>query len=71
MDIEDMGHKLANEVITYIDSYFDSIEQVNKISFVGHSLGGIIIRSALMYLEELKDKLNLYMSFSSPHLGYF
>ena len=66
-----MGHKLANEVITYIDSYFDNIDQVNKISFVGHSLGGIIIRSALMYLEEIKHKLSVLMTFSSPHLGYF
>jgi len=41
------------------------------VSFVGHSLGGLIIRAALPLLEgELKDKFYTYMSLSSPHLGY-
>ena len=37
---------------------------------MGHSLGGLIIRSALTYLENVEDKLYTYISLSSPHLGY-
>ena len=33
-------------------------------------MGGIIIRAALVHLSDLKDKMHLYMSLSSPHLGY-
>ena len=40
------------------------------ISFIGHSLGGLIIRAALPHLEEFKDKFYTYISLSSPHLGY-
>jgi triacylglycerol esterase/lipase EstA (alpha/beta hydrolase family) len=47
------------------------MDSVSKISFIGHSLGGLIIRSALMFLEEIKEKLFTYMTLSSPHLGYF
>ena len=41
-----------------------------RISFVGHSMGGIIIRSALSYIRNLSQYLYAYLSFSSPHLGY-
>ena len=68
--IEDLGHNLANEVIAFIEQQFETIDNVNRISFVGHSLGGLIIRSSLMYLEVLKPKLFTYMTLSSPHLGY-
>ena len=40
------------------------------MSFIGHSLGGLIIRSALEHLEKFSPKMHLYMTLSSPHLGY-
>jgi len=43
---------------------------MDRLSFVGHSLGGLIIRSALPYLEQYASKMHLYMTLSSPHLGY-
>ena len=70
MDIEDMGHNLANEITAHIDQNFDGLNQISKISFIGHSLGGVIIRSSLMYLQDLKPKLHTFMTLSSPHLGY-
>ena len=42
----------------------------NRLSFVGHSLGGVIIRAALPYLEEFAEKMHSYMSLSTPHFGY-
>lgn len=46
------------------------LKSFKRLSFIGHSLGGLIIRSALPYLEEFKDKMHLFMTLSSPHLGY-
>ncbi len=68
-DIEDMGKKLANEVRTYVKEWSDGVI-FKKISFIGHSIGGLIIRAALPYLKDFSDKFWLYMSLSSPHLGY-
>lgn len=43
---------------------------MGKISFIAHSLGGLIVRAALPYLEEHADKMYNYFTLSSPHLGY-
>jgi hypothetical protein len=37
---------------------------------IGHSMGSIILRSALKYLHKYKRKLNCFISLCSPHLGY-
>eukprot|EP00299_Pterocystis_sp_00344_P009804 c4244_g1_i1.p1 GENE.c4244_g1_i1~~c4244_g1_i1.p1 ORF type:complete len:207 (+),score=26.16 c4244_g1_i1:128-748(+) len=45
---------------------------VTRISFVAHSLGGLIVRSALTQpiLEPIIPKLHTFLTFSSPHLGF-
>lgn len=68
-NIEDQGMKLANEVTNYIENYFE-LDEIKRISFIGHSLGGVIIRAAMQFLEELRDKFYTFMTLSSPHLGY-
>ena len=69
-DIFEMGERLANEVKQYIQS-FCPMNCLSRVSFIGHSLGGLIIRAALPHLEgELKDKFFTYVSLSSPHMGY-
>ncbi len=69
IDLYQMGKNLASEVKNYIKEWNDGLI-FKKISFIGHSIGGVIIRSALPYLKEFKEKLHLYISLSSPHLGY-
>lgn len=66
--IEDMGEKLANEILKKIEAYCP--ESLGRLSFIGHSMGGIIIRAALPFLEKYKDKMFTYISLSTPHLGY-
>ena len=47
------------------------IKKLNsRISFVGHSLGGLIIRAAIPNLKEYSKKLFCYISLCTPHLGY-
>ncbi|ESP05651.1 hypothetical protein LOTGIDRAFT_102128, partial [Lottia gigantea] len=63
-----MTDRLVEELLSYIDLYG---LQASKISFVGHSLGNIIIRSALARkeLEHLLPRMYTFLSLSGPHLG--
>lgn len=71
-DITDMGERLSEEVKDYVRMWFDDRGiQLCRLSFIAHSIGGLIVRSALPFLEdEYHDKLFTYYSLSSPHLGY-
>jgi len=69
-EIQNMGIRLANEIKDYIKEWFPN-NSLQKLSFIGHSMGGIIIRSALPLLEEYSKLMDLYWTFSSPHLGCF
>lgn len=66
-DIEQMGINLASEVENWIDQ--DRPENF-RLSFIGHSLGGIVIRTALSHLEKLSQFMHTYISLASPHCGY-
>jgi hypothetical protein len=43
---------------------------LEKLTFIGHSLGGIIVREALKHLGSFRAKMHAYISLGSPHLGY-
>ena len=62
-----LGEKLAKEVNDHLKD--NCVMQLGRLSFIGHSLGGLIIRAALPLLEEFSEKMHLFMTFSSPHLG--
>jgi poly(3-hydroxyalkanoate) synthetase len=55
-DLKDMGLKLADEVKKKIDSYCPG-SSLGRLSFIGHSMGGIMIRAALPHLEKYKEKM--------------
>uniref|UniRef100_A0A8C1SHY1 Family with sequence similarity 135 member B n=1 Tax=Cyprinus carpio TaxID=7962 RepID=A0A8C1SHY1_CYPCA len=67
-DFDTMTDRLLDEIIQHIQLYNLTI---HRISFIGHSLGNIIIRSVLTrprfrcYL----CKLHTFLSLSGPHLG--
>lgn len=76
--IQDMGARLALEVAEFLDTLFGKPARTHgrstltKLSFVGHSLGNLIIRSALTHpaLEPSLGRLHTCLSISGPHLGY-
>ncbi|CAD8092276.1 unnamed protein product [Paramecium sonneborni] len=68
-DIMVMGEKLALEIKRWIKEWCPK-ENFSKLSFIGHSLGGLIIRAALPYLSKYKEKMFTYLSLGSPHLSY-
>ena len=65
--IEDLGHRLAVEVKNYLNS--KALKDM-EISFIGHSLGGLIIRSSLKYLQLYKKNFKSFITLCSPHLSY-
>ncbi|OMJ71010.1 hypothetical protein SteCoe_30882 [Stentor coeruleus] len=62
-----LGKRLADEIRDYLKE--NCVLSLGRVSFIGHSLGGLIIRAALPLIEEFSDRMHLFMSFSSPHLG--
>lgn len=69
--IEEMGDRLAEELSAFLENNFPA-EQIERISFVTHSLGGIIARYALMneLLRPYVSKLYTFFSLGSPHCGF-
>ncbi|KAM5281754.1 protein FAM135B [Ctenodactylus gundi] len=67
-DFETMTDRLLDEIIQHIQLYNLSI---SRISFIGHSLGNIIIRSVLTRprFRYYLNKLHTFLSLSGPHLG--
>lgn len=64
-----MAENLVNEILHHMDVFciFPT-----KVSFIAHSLGNVIVRTALTIprlLEVIKDKLHTYLSLSGLHLG--
>eukprot|EP01071_Lankesteria_metandrocarpae_P008768 Lankesteria_metandrocarpae@DN5049_c0_g1_i1.p1 len=69
-DIRGMGRRLADEVSAKIQEWFPIESSLGRISFVVHSLGGLIARAAVPYLKRFAPKFHAFVSLSSPHLGY-
>ncbi|XP_041108009.1 protein FAM135A-like isoform X2 [Polyodon spathula] len=67
-DFDSMTDRLLDEIILYIQIYSLTI---SKISFIGHSLGNLIIRSVLARprFKYYLNKLHTFLSLSGPHLG--
>lgn len=68
-DINEMGVRLAQEITTHISQYCPG-NSLGKISFIAHSMGGLICRAAFPYLQEFSPKMCNFMTLGSPHLGY-
>lgn len=68
-DILEMGTRLAQEVHFFIRNVCQIEHSMQRLSFIGHSLGGLIIRAALPLLSDYQEKMYVYLSLSTPHLG--
>ena len=66
--IFEMSYKLSEEVHGYIRENCPG-KQLGRLTFIGHSLGGLIIRAAMPYLEKYKEKMHGLLTLCSPHLG--
>jgi hypothetical protein len=64
-----MGERLAKEVKKFVIEFCPGAN-LDKLSFIGFSLGGLIARASFPHLEHLQNKFYTFISLSSPHLGY-
>ncbi|CAD8143802.1 unnamed protein product [Paramecium octaurelia] len=62
-----MGHKLSIE----IQAQIQLMDGIDELSFICHSLGGVVARSALCNLSMHQNKMKFYVSLGSPHVGLF
>ncbi|XP_027369110.1 protein FAM135B-like isoform X2 [Abrus precatorius] len=76
-DFREMGQRLAQEVISFVKKKMDKASRYRnlgdiRLSFVGHSIGNLIIRAAIAesMMEPFLRYLYTYVSVSGPHLGY-
>ncbi|KNC47934.1 uncharacterized protein AMSG_04169 [Thecamonas trahens ATCC 50062] len=67
-DIDEMAERLAHEIWLFVRS---ERLRIGALSFVGHSLGTIIVRAALSKRElcEFLPRLHAFVSLSGPHCG--
>jgi len=67
--IAEIGKLIAKEIINELEK-FECYSRIDSISFVGYSMGGLILRAALPMLEDYKKYFNGFLTFASPHIGY-
>lgn len=67
-DFNVMTDRLVQEILEYVD---DMSSPPSNISFIGHSLGNIVVRSLVTRPEmaRFQPKLHLFLSICGPHLG--
>lgn len=58
-------------LINYVNAQLRNNESNSQLVVIGPSMGGLIIRYALSYMEQngMNHNTRLYVSFDSPHLG--
>ena len=65
-DLDFLSKKIGEEIENFIkEKHF----LINKLSFIGFSLGGILCRSCLKYLKKFEKRFFFLLTLSSPHLG--
>jgi len=63
VDIEDISRPLDAWVRGYHEKY-------TSITFITHSMGGLVTKTALTWLDDdVRKKIHLFISLSVPHLG--
>lgn len=84
--IREMGLRMADEILGYLRdkapvlldesavsprSLGSAASERHRVSFIGHSLGGLIIRSALQEerMQCLRPYLHTFLSLATPHVG--
>ena len=73
VNFEVMGERLAKEIAKYIeDKCGYGGRKMARLSFIGHSIGSVIVRTALQTktMSPYLDKLHSFMTLSSPHAGH-
>lgn len=66
--IDEKCKSLAKEIEMYVQRNIH-MDKLGKLSFITYSMGGLVTRGALKYMEKYHDKLYAMLSLYSPHIG--
>ncbi|CAI2381830.1 unnamed protein product [Moneuplotes crassus] len=66
--IDELAIELVKEIRKFIKRNY-SMDEIGQISFLCHSLGGIVSRAAIPELVEYNNFFYSFVTFGSPHLG--
>lgn len=74
-DFREMGQRLAKEVVSFVKKKMDKASRSGvlrtiKLSFVGHSIGNIILRTALAGIGSQKPALHLRRICNFSHISW-
>lgn len=69
-DLGEMGTRLAQEVVNYIRDWCPG-SALGRLSFIAHSIGGLIVRAALPLLRDYSSRMCTMLTLSTAHVGYF
>ncbi len=67
--IESLGKRVAKEIKRAWNKYSRDYN-IDRISLVGYSMGGLIFRAALPDLNKISEYLSCFVTLATPHLGY-
>ena len=65
----DLGEEASKEITKHITE-IESDYEIEKITLIGYSMGGLVIRSALPYLSSYAKYFENFISIATPNLGY-
>ena len=68
-EILKLGRVISREIKQVINK-IEINSEIQSISMIGYSMGGLVFRAALPFLEDFKDYFNGFMTIATPHLGY-
>jgi pimeloyl-ACP methyl ester carboxylesterase len=74
LGINKMAENLVAELNEYVEENIPELIDTRtegKVSFIGHSMGGLVVRRALEHrsLHYLRHRCHVYVSLATPHLG--
>lgn len=64
-----LGELIADEIIDEIDNIREEYP-IDRITLIGYSMGGLVLRAALPHMESLKKYLKTFITLATPHIGY-
>lgn len=67
--IMELGETIADEIAFEIEKA-QAQDILDKVTLIGHSCGGLVLRAALIHLEQFKDVLHGFVTLATPHYGY-
>jgi len=65
----ELAEIISHEIRFHIEKY-KALDRLGRISFIGFSFGGLVLKAALDHLKEFKNRFYSFIALASPYLGW-